>query len=207
MEPQWLKWARQLQALAQDGLTYTENPFDRERFGEIRQIAAEILSTHTDVSVEKWLDVFLEDQGYCTPKVDVRGVVFRQDAILLVQEKADHNRWTLPGGWADPGFSPAENVVKEIREESGLETRVKKLLAVYDRSKHPHTPFFLHHIYKMFFLCEQIGGEPKSSIETGQIAFFRETELPELSLSRITPRQLARIFEHRRNPHWPADFD
>jgi len=178
MEPQWLKWARELQALAQNGLTYTENPFDRERFEQIRRISAEILQTCTNESRDKWMQVFLADEGYCTPKVDVRGVVFQEDSILLVQEKADQNRWTLPGGWADTDASPGENVVREIREESGLETRAVKLLAVYDRSKHPHTPFFLHRIYKLFFLCERIGGEPKSSIETGQVGFYRESEIP-----------------------------
>jgi ADP-ribose pyrophosphatase YjhB (NUDIX family) len=141
------------------------------------------------------------------PRGPVRGVVFNaDDAILLVQERED-GRWTLPGGWADVQTSPAENVVKEIEEESGYRTRATKLLAVYDRSRHPHVPPFPHHVYKLFFLCELVDGAPRGSIETSDVGFFRESELPELSLSRVLPSQLYRFFEHRRNPDLPADFD
>jgi ADP-ribose pyrophosphatase YjhB (NUDIX family) len=144
--------------------------------------------------------------GHATPKVDVRGVVFRDEAILLVRERAD-GRWSLPGGWADVYDSPSEATVREIWEESGYRTRAVKLLALYDRTKQGHTPMPFH-AYKVIFQCEITGGEPQGgSVETDGVGFFREGELPELSISRVTAAQIARFFEHLRHPEWPADFD
>jgi ADP-ribose pyrophosphatase YjhB (NUDIX family) len=135
----------------------------------------------------------------------VRGAVFRDDMILLVKERSDGG-WTLPGGWADVGDSPSDAVVREIVEESGYQTRAVKLLALYDRNKHAHTPY-PYHAYKLFFLCELIGGAPAHSVETDDVAFFRRDAIPELSLTRITPAQIARLFEHYDHPDWPTDFD
>ena len=135
----------------------------------------------------------------------MRGVVIDRDKILLVRERRD-GRWTLPGGFADVGVSPAENVVKEIREESGYQTRAVKLLAAYDRSRHPHGPY-LYHIYKLFFLCELEGGEAQASIETSEVGFFAEDDLPSLSTPRVTEGQILRMFEHHRHPEWSTDFD
>jgi len=205
MEPKWLKWARELQALAQSGLTYSKNPFETERYEKVREIAIEMMAEHSDLDAERIRDIFASESGYATPKVDVRGVVFKGDAILLVKELRD-GRWTLPGGWADVNDSPAEATVREIYEESGYRTRAVKLLACYDRSKHRHTPHAFH-IYKLFFLCELIGGEPADSHETSGAAFFPEDGIPELSLPRVTPEQIARFFEHHRHPEWPTDFD
>ena len=133
-------------------------------------------------------------------------MVFRDDKVLLVREVAD-GCWTLPGGWADVNESPSESVVREVREESGYETRPVKLLAVYDRSKQGHVPAFPFHVYKLFILCELIGGEAATSFETSGVGFFAEEELPELSLSRVTPEQIRRLFEHWRHPEWATDFD
>jgi len=205
-EPQWLAWSRQLMAIAQNGLSYASNPFDVERYQSIRQIAAAIIAGHTDAEPEQVVDLFSEEIGYATPKVDVRGAVFRDQAILLVKERQD-GRWTVPGGWADVNESPREAVVREIREESGYHTRALKLLAVFDRAKHPHVPLLPFHIYKLFILCELLGGDAASSIETEAAGFFRENELPELSIDRVTPEQLARLFEHSRRPELPVDFD
>ncbi len=205
MNPKWLDWAQRLQASAQDGLAYCDNPHDRLRYESIRQIAAEIAAEHSGEEPERVLDLFSRETGYATPKLDVRGVVFRDDAILLVKELQD-GLWTLPGGWLDVGESPSEAVEKEVREESGYEVRAVKLLAVYDRNKHGHPPLF-HHIHKLFILCDLIGGEARTSIETGGAEFFREDEIPELSISRVTPAQITRMFEHSRHPEWPADFD
>ncbi len=205
MDPQWLEWAQRLQALAQNGLTFTQNPFDIERYTTVRNIAAEMIAARSGVDRAQVLDLFGHDEGYATPKVDVRGVVFRDDAVLLVQERSDGG-WTLPGGWADVGASPAENVVREVYEESGYRTRAARLLAVYDRSRHPHPPRPFY-AYKLFFLCELLGGEAAASAETSAVGFFREDELPPLSLARVTPGQIARAFEHYRHPDWPADFD
>lgn len=193
-------------AIAQNGLTYAENEFDRERYEQVRQVAAEMMAEQTSVDSQQVLDLFSGEVGYATPKVDVRGVVFRDDRILLVKERED-GLWTLPGGWADVNESPREAVVREVMEESGYHTRAVKLLAVWDRSKHPHVPPFPYHIYKLCLLCELIGGEPTASHETEQVEFFAETELPDLSISRVTPGQIARLFEHHRQPDLPTDID
>lgn len=205
-DPRWLDWTRRLQAIAQTGRAYTSDVYDRERFDAIEQIAAEILSTHTAVDIDAVRALWEHEEGYATPKIDVRGVVFRYDAVLLVRELSD-GRWTLPGGWADVQSSPAENVVREIQEESGILTHAVKLLAVYDRGRHGHVPLAPHHVYKMFFRCEIIAHGPLESVETSEAAFFREHELPELSMGRVVPAQIHRFFEHLRNPEWPTDFD
>jgi ADP-ribose pyrophosphatase YjhB (NUDIX family) len=204
--PKWLEWARRLQAISQNGLVYARNEFDIERYQAIRQIAAEMMALGSNTQPHRILDLFAGEVGYATPKVDVRGVVFRDDALLLVRERED-NRWTLPGGWADVNETPSEAVVREVFEESGYQTYAVKLLALYDRSKHAHVPPFPFHIYKLFFLCEITGGESGRSAETAEAAFFRAGEIPELSVSRVTASQVARFFEHLRHPEWPTEFD
>lgn len=202
----WIAWCSRLQAIAQTGLTYAQDAYDIERYKSIREIAAEMLASGAGAGMAVTRNLLGSDSGYATPKVDVRGVVFRDDTILLVRERSD-GKWTLPGGWADVNESPAENVVREIFEESGFQTRVLKLLAVFDRSKHPHEPAFPFHVYKLFLHCEIIGGAATSSSETDGADFFAEDGLPELSLTRITSGQIHRMFEHHRNPNLPADFD
>lgn len=204
-QPDWLHWAQQIQAIAQTGLTYTEGLYDRERYHALQQIAAEMMAAGSNGDVRQILDLFAQESGYPTPKVDVRGVVFRDDKILLVLERAD-GRWTLPGGWADVGDSPAECVVREVREESGFEVRAVKLLAVYDRSRHGHVPH-PNYIYKLFFLCALVGGTAVPSIETAAVEFFPVDNLPPLSISRVTAVQIQRMFDHYRHPEWPTDFD
>jgi ADP-ribose pyrophosphatase YjhB (NUDIX family) len=207
MEPNWLKWAKQLAALAQNGLTYSDSAYEIERYEQIRHIAAEMMATGFQLETKTVLELFPREKGYETPKVDVRGAAFRDGKILLVREKLDGDRWTLPGGWADPCQTPSEAVVREIWEESGFEARVLKLAAVWDRSKHPHRPLMPFHIYKLFF-CEITGGTATESHETTGVGFFAEDEIPpELSISRTLPFQLARMFEHYRNPALPTDFD
>ena len=206
MDPKWLKWAKDLQAISQIGLTFTTNHFEIERYEAVREIAAEIIALHSDLELNYIRGLFASELGYATPKVDVRGVLFRDDSILLVQERED-SCWTLPGGWADVNESPNEAVVREVHEESGYHTQAVKLLAIYDRSKHPHTPPFPYHVYKLFFQCEIIGGDKSRSRETSDVAFFQEDRLPALSLSRVTPAQIARLFEHYRHPDLPTDFD
>ncbi|RUR86117.1 NUDIX hydrolase [Chlorogloeopsis fritschii PCC 9212] len=205
MEPKWLEWVKQLQAIAQNGLTFSENPFDIERFKAIQAIAAEIMVTHTNAELSYILDLFARDVGYATPKVDVRGAVFLDEQILLVKERSD-GCWTLPGGWADIGTSPSEAVVKEIYEESGYHSRAVKLVAVYDRDRQGHPPF-PHYTYKLFFQCELLGGSPSPSIETEAVGFFPEDEIPELSVARVTATQITRLFEHYRHPDLSTDFD
>jgi ADP-ribose pyrophosphatase YjhB (NUDIX family) len=147
-------------------------------------------------------------QAYPTPQVDVRGVVFRDGHVLLVREVAD-GRWTLPGGWADLGESPSEAVVREVREESGYETRATKLLAVYNLGRFRDGKPLRRNVYKLFLLCEPLSGEPGSiaGSETSEARFFGQDELPELSVPRVSADQLTRMFEHGRDPGLPADFD
>ena len=204
----WIEWGRKLQAISQSGLHFTQDQYDRERYEQIGKIAAEILASHTSLSVEELLQLNAAEFGYATPKVDVRGVVFRDDKILLVREITDEGRWTLPGGWADVNDTPTQAIIREVQEESGFETKVIKLLAVYDREKQKHTPPYPYSIYKLFFQLEIIGGEPKINNEVSEIAFFSEAEIPEqLSEARTTKSQLLKFFEHYRKPTLPTDFD
>ena len=204
-----LDWVRRLQALAQTGLTYAQDPYDIERYGIIRRIAAEItVEGGTEAEVSAIAEAFEREIGYATPKVDVRGAVFdSEERILLVRERSD-GKWTLPGGWADVGVSPAENVTREIFEEAGFRTRVLRLLAVYDRSRHGHPPM-LHSVYKLFFLCEITGGNAATggTSETDGVAFFARSDLPPLSTERVTASQIDRFFEFHRQPNLPTDFD
>jgi ADP-ribose pyrophosphatase YjhB (NUDIX family) len=206
-EPHWIQWARALQAISQTGLHFTEGLYDKERYQKIAKIAAEILSQHTNLSEEKILELNASEFGYATPKIDVRGVVFKDSKILLVREVADHDRWTIPGGWADVNDTPSQAVVREVFEESGFETQVVKLLAVYDRAKQGHIPPFPFHVYKLFFLCEITGGFAHAQGETSEVAFFGEFEIPELSIARVKEEQIRRCFHHVRNPDLPTDFD
>jgi len=207
MDPQWLRWARELQAIAQIGQTFArESHFDLQRYERIQQVAAEMMAAGTRLDFGTVAAFFDAEQGYATPKVDVRGVVFREDRLLLVREASD-GFWTLPGGWADVNESPGVATVREVREESGYDTRAAKLLAAYDRSLHEHEPPFPYHVYKLFIRCDLVGGAAAASHETTAVGFFAETELPPLSLSRVTERQLQRMFEHHRHPDWPTDFD
>ena len=206
MPDRLLEWSRTLLTIAEEGLAYGGDPFDRARCEKIRILAADMAGRASGEDAGRILGLFAGDEGYATPKVDVRGVAFREGRILLVSERMDGGRWTLPGGWADLGASPAENVVREVREESGYETRAVRLLAVYDRSRHPHPPRYFS-AYKMFFLCQILGGSPNRSLETEGARFFPEDGLPELSVERTTEGQIRRMFELSRRPDLPADFD
>lgn len=207
MDPKWLEWAKRLQATAQNGLQYAQSPFDRERFEAVQNIAAEILAAHTALEPARIHELMDSETGYATPKVDVRGVVFKDNALLMVREKFD-GRWTVPGGWADVSETPSEAVVREIREEAGFETRATKILAVYDRSRQGNVPPYPFHVYKLFFQCELLGGKATTSIETEEVGFFAEDKIPsDLSIPRVNSKQIARFFEHLRHSDWPTDFD
>lgn len=204
MDARWVDWASRLNAIAQNGLLYSQNSFDLERYNSLRKIAVEIMNAHTGAEGTVIRDFFEREQGYATPKVDVRGAVFCEGALLFVKESED-GLWSLPGGWADVGESPSEAVVREVLEEAGYTTRAAKLLAVYDRNKHAH-PAMAHHAYKLFIRCELLSPEPAAKAET-EAKFFDEDAIPELSTMRVTAEQIARLFEHYRHPDWPADLD
>ena len=209
MTDRHLDLARRLHALARTGLHFTRDEYDRERYVEIEQIAAELLAGAAPADREALLAIWRGERGYVTPKIEVRGAVLREGRVLMVRETAD-GLWTLPGGWADVNESPSQAIEKEIEQESGFRARAVKLAALWDRARHGHGPT-LHHGWKAFFLCEIEGGEPRGSYETDAVDFFDPAALPEMSLARSTPRQVARMLDHWRD--WqggrvlPTEFD
>ncbi|MDQ0195134.1 NUDIX hydrolase [Paenibacillus wynnii] len=205
MEPKWLTWAKEIQAIAQTGLAYAKDVYDVERYQALRELSVDILANYTLESKETLRLSFANEEGYCTPKTDIRGVVFRDNSILLVREKSD-GKWALPGGWADIGLSPSEVAVKEIREESGFETEAVRLLAVMDKKFHDHPPE-AYHIYKLFILCRIVGGKAVEGLETSGVSFFSEDNLPELSIERNTVEQVHTMFQYLQNPSKPVILD
>lgn len=205
MAPDWLVWVQQLRSIAQVGLTYSNSPYDIERYEHIREIAAQIAAQQTGAEPEVILGLFEDKPDYPTPKVDIRGAVFKDDQILMVREAID-GKWSLPGGWADIGDHPSVSVEREVKEESGLTVKTRKLAAVYDRNKHSHDPY-PRHIYKLFFICDIVDGEESSTFDILDVAYFAEDSLPELSTGRVTEFQIKRMFTHYRDPSLPADFD
>jgi ADP-ribose pyrophosphatase YjhB (NUDIX family) len=204
-EPGWLPIGREMRAIAQIGLTFSKDPYDRQRFERIRELAAAVIAQATGQPAGPLVEHFRLDAGYATPKIDVRAACFMEGRVLLVREISDR-AWTLPGGWADVNETPAASVVREVSEESGFEARAVKLAAAYDYRKRNR----LHHldsIYKLFFICELTGGSARPSIETSEVAFFARDALPPLSIGRTTAAQIERMFEHAQDPTLPTDFD
>jgi len=205
-EPQWLRIARELRAIAQTGLTFSADRFDRQRYERVRELAGSLLALGSGADYDMILSILREDNGYATPKVDVRGAAFVDGRVLMVREISDGN-WTLPGGWADVNQTAGECVVREIAEESGFEARILKLAAVYDYQRSNRPARHMDSIYKMFFICEITGGAARVSDETSEVAFFARGELPPLSQGRTTAAQIDRMFQHAEQPDLSADFD
>ncbi|CAN5219424.1 NUDIX hydrolase [soil metagenome] len=189
----YLEYIKRIQSIAQAGITYAENGYDLERYEELREISLSMLSELCDEPIAKLKDLFGAEVGYQTPKVDVRAVIIKEDKILMVREKAD-NMWSLPGGWADVGYSPGEVAVKEVKEEAGLEVVPERILAVLDKKNHPHPPSPFH-TYKIFIECSVAGGVIQKGMETTEVNFFPLTDLPGLSEERNTVSQIKKIFE------------
>lgn len=205
MDPKWLQWTKALQSIAQNGLSFAKDPYDRERYTQLQRVAAEIMSAYSGADFTQVLDLFQRQQGYATPKVEVRAAVFRNDEILMVLERED-GRWSLPGGWADVGETPSEAAVREVLEESGYRTRAVRLLAIYDRDRYGHPPLPFH-VYKIFLQCDLLDMNPMPNADCGDAAFFQEGKLPELSTMRVTQAEIARLFQHLHDPLLLADFD
>ena len=201
----WLEWAKRIQSLSQSGLSFSNDIYDIERYVELRKISAEIMEQYTDLKMEKITELFTNETGYQTPKVDIRGAVFTDDKILMVREDVDDN-WSLPGGFCDIGLSPSENIVKEVKEESGYDVSAKKLVALLDMNKHSHPPQ-PYHYYKIFIQCELTGGHAKAGLETKDVRFFSENNLPKLSTGRNTEKQINLLFDYFRNPNKVSIFD
>jgi ADP-ribose pyrophosphatase YjhB (NUDIX family) len=203
--PTLLDQARRLLAVAQTGLHYTQSEFERERYEEVAQIAAELLGNAEHHSAQQIRQAWVMEDGYTTPKLDVRGAMFRDNQVLLVRERSD-GKWTVPGGFADVNEWPSLSVLKEIEQESGYSARVLKLAAVHDRNRHNYPPFMFH-IWKLLFVCEITGGAARLSNETDGVEFFSLDALPELSTGRITAEQLRLLHRHYLQPQLVTEFD
>ena len=207
MEDRWLQKAKRLHAIASTGLHFATSPFDRERYAEVAAIANEMLADLGNVPLER-IDALIPDfaRGYATPKVDVRGAVFRDDRVLLVQERMDR-RWTLPGGYADVGLTAAQNVVKEVEEEAGLRVVVHRLYSVRHKATQPYDPD-VREFYKLFFVCGRLDeSEPAPGHETLDAGFFALDTLPPLSTHRVLETDIVAAFAARSDPALPVLFD
>lgn len=200
---QWLAWAVELQSLAQAGLFYGRDKYDIERFQRIRDIAAEMIQQKSDIPLEKVKDLFCNEVGYQTPKLDTRGAIFENDKILLVREG---ETWSMPGGWVDVDMSPAENIIKEVKEEAGLDVIVDAVIAVQDREKH-NRPLYAYKICKIFFLCTAVGGEFTTNLETAESRYFAIEELPPLGQDKNTKEQIQMCFDAYYAENWKTVFD
>lgn len=196
---------KRIKALAQNGLSFSESHFDLERYEELDQISDRLFEMMSGIEVAEIRLALQREESYQTPKVDVRAVIFKERKLLLVHEKSD-GRWALPGGWADIGYSPSEVAVKEVQEEAGLEVKAQSLLAVYDKRLHRH-PESLLYVYKIFILCEIVGGEAQPGVDIEAVDFFGINELPELSLGRNTEEQVRQIFTFLDEPGRAAFLD
>lgn len=205
MNPKWLEWSKELQAIAQAGLTYSKDKYDIERFEMIREISLEILAEQTEMDQSIIKELFANETGYATPKVDVRAVVFKDNKILMVEEEIGQV-WSLPGGWADIGLSPKEVAEKEVYEESGFKVKASKLIGVMDMKLHNHPPS-AYHIYKFFIQCEIIGGEAQTGLETTAVDFFTKDALPPLSIARNTAWQIQLAFKYLESADRPTYLD
>lgn len=200
----WLKWAIEIQSIAQCGLAYTKDMYDKERYEQLRNIAVEMLSYKTDISVDKIKTLFCNESGYQTPKLDTRAVIFEDEKILLVREK--NGLWSLPGGWVDVLESIESNTIKEVKEESGLDVITKRVIAIQDRNKH-NKPLYPYGVCKVFVECEVIGGEFIKNIETTEIKYFSIENLPNLCEAKTTSKQIEMCFEAKNNQNWNVVFD
>lgn len=205
MEEKWLTWAKKIQAVSQAGLEYSNDKYDRERFQELRDLSCEIMSEYTEVSYDKVKDLFCNESGYQTPKVDVRAAVFKDNKVLLVKESID-GKWSMPGGWAEYNLSVQENIVKECMEEAGAKVKPIKLISVLNRNWHVNKEY-PYGVYKIFVLCELIDMEFKENLETLECGFFDLDNLPELSIGRITENQINICFKASTDKAYEVIFD
>ena len=195
----------ELQSLAQAGLAYGKDAYDKERYERIREISAEMMSHIADIPLEKVKGLFCNEIGYQTPKIDTRAAIFKDDKILLVQEK--NGTWSLPGGWCDVTVSVAENTIKKVKEEAGLDVIVKSVIAIQDREKH-NLPMYAYRVCKIFMLCSAVGGNFEPNIETIGFAYFAEDEIPQLATEKNNEEQIKMCFaSYRAGEEWKTLFD
>jgi len=203
--PRWLEWAREIQAISQTGSQFAHNEYDRQRYQRLREIAAEIVSEHAEISYPELLHIYCEQIGYATPRVDVRAAVFKDGRLLMVRERVDGG-WTMPGGWADVGERPAEAAEREVWEEAGFQVKAIKVVGIYDNNR--IEPLQIFHAFKIVFLCELVGGEATPSFETTEVRFFGLDEIPlTLSGERTKPHHISDAFRAIADPELPTVFD
>lgn len=195
-----------IRALSQTGLVYAADEYNTERYQELLSLSNQITALVTNNQLSDIESCYRIETDYVTPKVDIRAVVFNDnEEILLVQERADGG-WAIPGGWADVGYSPSEIAVKEVKEETGLDVKPIRVVAIHDKRCHPHPPA-PHYAYKIFILCELIGGEFTSAFDILDKGFFTQNNIPPLSEERTIMSQIDLMFEYRNNPDKPAEID
>ncbi len=203
--PKWLEWAREIQALAQTGLQYAVDEYQRERYHRLMEIAAEIIGETSNLDYPFLQETFTHQIGYATPRVDVRGAVFQKNRLLLVRERMDGG-WTLPGGWADVGDVPSQAAEREVLEEAGYQVKASKVVGVYDANRSGRLELF--HAYKIVYLCDLLGGEARPSVETSEVAFYGWDEIPAvLSGERTRMRHIQDAFACLNDPNCPTVFD
>lgn len=200
----WLQWGVELQSLAQAGLFYSKDIYDLERFERIREISAEMISYKTEIGLEKVKDLFCNETGYQTPKLDTRAAIFQNGKILLVQE--NNGTWSMPGGWVDVNVSVKENTIKEVKEEAGLDVTADLVIAIQDREKH-NLPIQAHKVCKVFVLCSILGGTFEKNIETVDSRYFGLDELPKLAEEKNNYEQIKMCFDAYQAEHWVTQFD
>lgn len=203
-ERRWLEWAKELQFIAQAGLTYTKDPFDKERFERVREIAAEIISLQGKLPLAQVKDLFCNETEFQTPKLDTRAAIFKDDKILLVEE--NDGTWSLPGGWVDVMETVKSNTVKEVKEEAGLDVEAVRVIALHDRNLHNQPPY-AYNVCKVFVLCEVKGGCFHPNIETVGSGYFGLNELPPLSVDKNSYQQIEMCFAARSDKNWQVEFD
>ncbi|WP_195372900.1 MULTISPECIES: NUDIX hydrolase [Parabacteroides] len=203
-QPKWLEWAKELQFIAQAGLTYSKDAFDIERFERIREISAEILSLQSGLPLEKIKNLFCNEEGFQTPKLDSRAAIFKDNKILLVKEK--NGTWSLPGGWVDVNQTIKTNTVKEVKEEAGLDVETIRIIAVQDRNLH-NLPPYAYNVCKVFVLCEVKGGAFQPNIETVESGYFNLDEIPPLAEEKNNREQVEMCFAAYHDKDWVVQFD
>ena len=129
-----------------------------------------------DIPVDTVKDLFCNESGYQTPKIDTRAAIFQGGKILLVHEK--NGTWSLPGGWCDVDQSVASNVIKEVKEETGLDVTADKLIAVQDWRLH-NVRNYAYGVIKLFVLCRKTGGSFVENVETTETGYFGREKLPD----------------------------
>jgi ADP-ribose pyrophosphatase YjhB (NUDIX family) len=220
LEAQLARWSESLAAIARTGLAFTQNLYERERYEEVLHVAADIKSAFEESTelrrerghfVQEWMDNIGEGiPGYVTPKVAIGAIVGNDAGEILLVKRAPSGVWLYPTGWADVGYSAAEVVVKEVREETGIEAEPVQLLGVVDGMRMGFTKFGM---YMLLFHCRATGGELNPHpLETDGCGWFAKDQLPQVTagaewwaeraFAAINGEVFTASFDAPRSPMW-----